>query len=472
MRGTKDDLATEIPDLVVEPPTKPAATATATTAPAFLELDLGPRESGPPIFGDTAPLPELDPFGSDDARAPLAFSGDTSFELVDGTIDGAFELGLELEPLACAPPGSAHGATGQISEGAPAASPPPWPTGVTPRDEELPVVPEEIRSLAGFGAPPSFLFATPIYALRVWRRRRALGVRVAEARRALGALEKERDERVMHVAETARARLEGDARHHTLMLELRAHEAAIAEGEAALSSSAAELEERTRELERQLDELAETLRDQGASVDRARDEVRAIEGRLERVEGRHKRIEIERRALLDVARRKLGPAGGALPPEMVGPLAELDAREAALRPELEEARATLEAARARRDAAVSARELTHQRALEVRARRDAFTNRRTQELAGPTRALEEARARRSTALVELGRAVLAQRGHVPVDEALLEPLRVLDAQVRVAAAELQRLRLARAAYDEPAARRGAWILGLGAVAAGLGPFLL
>lgn len=459
MRGSKDDPAAEIPDLVIEPSAgRPAAsarvsaaqvTAAQVTVSSPLDLELG-GDPTQPSCGGTILTSDIDLFGG-------------------AATDDVFELGLELEPLAAPLSGSPGTAN---ARGAASRATAPWPTGTTPGEEELQIAPTEVERLAAFGAAPSFLLATPVYAVRVWRRRRVLQAQTAVAQRSFDELERARDDAVARIAEAVRPLLDGNDRYHTSMLELRTHEGAIADAEADLSASDAELQAQESDLEGRLEEAATRLRTQEQTTAEERGGVDAARGRLGRVEVQQKRLEIERRALLDVARRKLGPEGGALPPEVATPLAQLEAREAALRPGLDQARGELEAAQTRLTATERAAELTRRDLLELRGRRDAAAARRHQAVAERSRSLDEARARRRGTLLELGRAVLAMRGHVPVDEESLESVRVLDARVREAATQLERLRLAPLACDSVAMQRGVWILGLTTAAAVASPFLL
>jgi chromosome segregation ATPase len=180
----------------------------------------------------------------------------------------------------------------------------------------------------------------------------------------------------------------------------------------------------------------------------------AAESELRRAEAKYQRVQIEIRGVMDLARQVLGPAGGDLPPEQAAKLAELQARAAALEPELNQTKATHSAAVAalREAEAEAQRVLSQIRQLDrQKAGAGATLGKQLNErAAGVTEAEKQLR----DALAEVARAVLGARGALPVPEATLAQLREHDKQVEARATRLEMHVRALDSYDRDRARQG------------------
>lgn len=474
--------AEEVPDLVVEPRGAPRATPGAQQGAALARGAL----AGPPRAAQPAPVSafELD-FGDGDdgagtsasrAAAPIpSFGGpmlESDFELFDeGPNSAAAELdfGFDLEPIAGAAlapsPGAASSRGAVPAAGAaslrgrsvrptPQRSDLPWPVGTTPHPDDLAVDLAGVRQLAGFGDPPGSFLGSPVYALRVALRRRALRSLERDAAAELRRAESARDDVLVEVARECRAQLEANDRYGSLAREFIAHErlieehkAALAEAEAGLHALATDIDAQLEAVERERASALEQL--QGRERDGAE-----LEAQLSRVAAQAKRLDIERRALLDVARRKLGPQGGELPPEISGPLGELDARTAALAPELAEHQRRVSAGQTRLGEARRELELIDAKARRLSAQKTMQLAERQAERQRRAQVLSEAHSAERAALVAVAQAVLGMKGHVGVDEARLVALRELDARVTRAAERLQQVRLGQHAFDSGAVHNG------------------
>jgi hypothetical protein len=119
-----------------------------------------------------------------------------------------------------------------------------------------------------------------------------------------------------------------------------------------------------------------------------------------------------------------------LPPELGAQLAPLLAQAETLKPELEQARAACDASRAENEARGRAIELLEGRENQIEREKRKLVERFQKQLGVRQQGLGEATARRRNVLADVGRAVLAARGGVTVEEAALESLREADGAVR------------------------------------------
>lgn len=437
----------EVPDLIVEhrpaPVAQKSAAGTGTAGMAMptggsFELDLGATRD---VGIDAAP-----------ATAPTLFGGpllDSEFELFDEGPGGAtaeVDFGLDLEPAA---------PTGPVS--AAVAAPPsdvPWPVGATPDSDDLAVDLDEARRIAAFGNPPSSFLGTPLYALRVALRLRALRAQEQQAQTALLRAETARDDVLVDLARSSRAQLEANDRYGSLAEEFRAHERLIEEHVAAVEEADAGLHAAETDITAQIEAVERERSAAQRELQRREGELAELQTQLDRRTAQSKRLDIERRALLDVARRKLGPQGGELPPEVAGPLEQIDARAAVLAPKLNEQRRHVAESKARLLDARHNLDSVDTKLRSLVARKSMTLAERQAERERRARALTDAHADERTALVAVARAILGMKGHVTVGEDSLATQRDLDARVREAAYELEKVRLALRAYDGNAARNG------------------
>lgn len=193
------------------------------------------------------------------------------------------------------------------------------------------------RELAGFGPAPSAFYLLPLYSWKVFKRRRELGVALAEANVEVDRAELRRDEALANVTNAARAEYEGDSRFESGLATVRLlEEQAGARGDA-LSQLSAQAQTTTSQLAQQITALQAQLEQHRGQAQTATAEVTRRQEALGRVVARQKRFLIEARSAQQVAQQAAGgQPGAALAPEHAQKIQELQAQAAALQPEANE----------------------------------------------------------------------------------------------------------------------------------------
>jgi hypothetical protein len=399
-----------VPDLELEPAPRSRASGAAASAPTQRGY------SAPNLFDE-------DPFDS----------GGLSIELNQNATDGKIDFGnsinfdghggLELEPTARSL-GSDNGPQSVVTRRVePSSAEPAWPSGRAPDAETLTIDPVEVVILADYGSAPSSAHLAPAYAYRVFTRQRELKQRLG-----LLNIEQERAEveRETTLAELARAvrpaaeQVDAFKRFFAPLVELE--QVASQRGQA-LSSVNAELGAHGATLDAELAQLAEQVNAQLA-LERDAERVHSERAQLaQRAEAKLKRVHIEIRAVTHVAEQKLGPQGGQIPETEAAQLALLRQRGDGIQPEvaqtkadLEQAKLSLEQTRARLDALRQNERLTSRK-------KQALGERYQKELQLRSAGLGESETQQRSALADLGRAVLAAHGSVPVPEPWLVRVR-------------------------------------------------
>ena len=405
--------AFEIPDLELEAP-----------APSKRAAPLSSRQVQVP--GSAPQLPQIS----------LGLEGEDDFELIQ--LGAAADLKPDADPLA---PQRKIETTD-------------WPRGRTPPADQLSVDPREVALIADYGAAPRSALLAPVYAFRVFSRRKPLKQSLAEQHAALAAAELARDSSLMQLAVELRPALETHEAFKRSLDPVREIERLAAERSAALSQADSGYREQMAKFDAELSSLR-------AAESRARTQARereatshVSESELSRVEAKHQRVQIEIRGVMDLARQKLGPAGGDLPPEHAAKLAELHSRAAAIEPDLTQAKAKHGSAiAALRQAESEAQHLLSQvRQLDrQKASAGATLGKQLNERAA---GVTEAEKNLRDAMSEVARAVLGARGGVPVPEATLAALRQHDKQVEEHARRLETHVRALDSYDHERAKQG------------------
>ncbi len=443
----------DVPDLVLDDAPK-----RTSTPPVSRQQSI---PAGPPTSDDFALTPRS---GQRPSAAPRAPTGEVDLLLDSGgDLDFGFELETSIAPepkAASVPPRrsssgthSAQALTGGLTRDS--AAPRPWPKGVTPHADDLQIDPLEIAIVADYGQAPASFALTPLYALRVFQRQRELKALTATAEASLVAAESRRDDLLLAFVDHCRPALGGNDRCRNLLVEIERSETLAAERQSALGKASAELEGTTAGLDARLS----ALEAERSVAERRRQEAATVLERAEEMFRRHeaqtKRVEIERRSVLDVARQKLGPAGGAIPPDLASKLAELDARAASLAPE--GALLLTERDRARQSLSGVEVELTNNQriARQVEDDKRSFTTRQRGELQLRADGLTEAQRARREALTLVAQRILETRGELfSVDKARLDGIHAADDAVRAALLHATKLRRALTAYDREAAKKG------------------
>ncbi|HEY6079177.1 MAG TPA: hypothetical protein VIW29_10255, partial [Polyangiaceae bacterium] len=397
-----------------------------------LELD---REAGPGVTLSTGSLGGSgQSFGLELSGG--AFGDDNDFELI--------QTGSKVE-LA----GAVTQATAQRVDQS--AS---WPSGRSRAVDQLPIDSAEVALVADYGAGPQSALTAPLYAYRVYARRGPLKRLLAEHAAALEGAEAERDTALARLAGELRPRLEASDGFRRVLEPVRELERVAGDRSAALSQADAGYREQMARFDTELVPLESALTKARAAGLDCQAQAEASESQLRRAEAKLKRVQIEIRGVLDLARQAVGPAGGNIPPAQAAQLAELQARFAALEPEVNQVRAA--------DAGVLAalaKTQAEQRAIEsqlaqLARQKTAAGATLEKQLSARAAGVSEAEQQRREALAEVARAVLAARGTISVPEATLVALREHDRRVDERAVRLETHLRALDSYDRERARQG------------------
>ncbi len=337
------------------------------------------------------------------------------------------------------------------------------PSGVTPPLEDLEITDAEVATVARYGPKPAGFPLAPIYAVRVFQRRRALAAQVKALRAQLQRVESARDEVLADVAANWRPRLTQDERFHSLFQGVDDAERRLGVETSRLADANAGYRDRVRELETQRDRLerrrAELLEvESGLAADLAarEDEHRRLAAQLQRV-----RIVLRNAAQLE-ARAGDPAAGGRLPPDHAARVASAkrqlpiaEQAEAAQRQHVDEAGRRLREAR-------SNTQVVNQELRQLDAQRRQLDRQFTQESSTRSLQVAEGEAEKRTAGADVTRALLATDLGAELGDDELAELKAQDAKVRRAAGEFHRHALALDAYDRQSYRSGVLLLGASA----------
>lgn len=448
--------AFHVPDLELEPaPSKrPASKAfPAAAAPAAREASRGREldiEAGPGITLGSGAL------GSANAAFELELSGGAFGD------DGDFELiqtGSKVELAGAVTHDDAQRHREGVARRHESAS---WPSGRSRSADQLPIDSAEVALVADYGAAPRSALAAPLYAYRIYARRAPLKRALAEHAAALDAAEAERDTVLARLASELRPTLEASDVFRRVLEPVRELERVAGDRSAALSQADAGYREQMARFDAEIAPLESALSAARATgIERAA-QADTSDNQLRRAEAKLKRVQIEIRGVLDVARQAVGPSGGDLPPAQAAQLGELQARLAAIEPEVGEVRA------AHAGVLVAlAKAQSEQRAIESQlgqlARQKASASGAVaKQLSARAAGVSEAEQQRRDAMAEVARAVLAARGSISVPEAALVALREHDRRVDERAVRLETHLRALDSYDHERARQGV-ILALSAL---------
>jgi DNA repair exonuclease SbcCD ATPase subunit len=334
----------------------------------------------------------------------------------------------------------------------------PWPLGRT-NDQKRPVpTHESVAERAGYGSSDVPFYLAPAYTWRVWSQRRALDRALQSQERELRAHDAERDRLLVELTLSLEGVLSKHDRFRGLHSELASATLAFETHERSLAGTNAAI---ASELEVYDDELArlEPERREQARLAQARQAERDDKATArERAHAKLKRVQIEVRNVTDKGRALLGPRGGALPSDLARQLSELTETEASAARELAERSAELDQANAALTTA--ARPLAETlRAMEgVREKKRHLVESTRRRVASESSRMKGAEAAHAEVAKRIALSVLDLKGSIPVDRAVLDRIQIADDRVDAALIELERLRLARDAFDHATYGLGVKIL--------------
>lgn len=323
----------------------------------------------------------------------------------------------------------------------------PWPLGRT-NDQKRPLpTPGSIAERAGYGSSDVPFYLAPAYTWRVWSQRRALGRAFQSQERELQARDAERDRLLVELTLSLEGVLSKQDRFRELLAELTAAARSFETHERALTSTtvaiAGELELHDAELAR-----LEPERSERAKLVQARKAERDAKATTrERAHARLKRVQIEIRNVSDKARALLGPQGGALPQDLAQQLSELTETEAGAARELSGRTAELDQANAALAAAEHPLAETLRAMDEVRQKKQQLVESTRTKVASQSSLMQRSLAAHTEVAKRIALSVLELKGSIPVDRAILDRIQHTDDRVDATLIELERLRLARDAFD-------------------------
>lgn len=333
-----------------------------------------------------------------------------------------------------------------------------WPRGRTPGSDQLSIDAREVALVADYGAAPVNMVLTPLYAFRVFSRRKPLQRAVAEHHTALANAELERDQQLMQLAMQLRPVLEAHDAFKRALGPVREVERLAGERSAALSQADSGFRDQMAKFDAELAGLRESESRARAVATEREATKNACEGELRRVEAKHQRVQIEMRGVMDLARQKLGPSGGELPPDLAAKLAELQGREAAIAPDLAQAKAKHDAATTALRDAEAETQRTLAQIRQIDRQKASAGNTLGKQLHERAAGVSEAEKQLRDALAEVARAVLGARGAVPVADATLSELLKHDKLVSERATRLETHVRALDSYDRERVKQGVIIV--------------
>jgi hypothetical protein len=332
-----------------------------------------------------------------------------------------------------------------------------WPTGRSPESGALIIDPVEVRLAADYGPPPSAGLLSPLYAVRVVRRRGELESTIKRLAVVLAAAETKRDALLAATALELRGKalmVEGGDDLYAPVVEI---ERLALDRRSSLAGANADYDRRAQEIEHGAEALRREAARLDGAVELAARELSKQRELLERATAKKKRLYIEVRAIMDAAEK----SGGAFSSAQSTRIAELEAAVAAHNPELERAqRATEEAEAAHATAEAEGRQVARRLAEASRVRRSLDDEFRKQ-IGVRSEGVEESERERAQALADVMRRILAGRGRmVDVPKDVLAGIAEADRAVHSGALELEKLVRALDSYDRGAYRRGRVVIGI------------
>jgi hypothetical protein len=440
----------EIPDLEldVQPVRRPARPIPAAAAPSLSTS--AARERGVPSFFDDDALMAGSPtieLADDGEQYRAAHLGADFDALGESELMGNAHCDLNIRsgavPHSAGPASSVTGAQSNH-----------WPTGHAPARDQLAIDALELRLLANYGEPPKNAYSTPAYAFRVFARQRELKATLGQLEAERARADAERESVLAELARTVRpdtVRSEPFQRLVAPLVELE--QVASARGHA-LTSVNAELAAQAKALDTELATINEQLVGEQARERDARRRYDDCEAAAKRAEAKLKRVHIEIRAVTEVAKQKLAPHAGSLAETEAGELAALKQRADAAQPEVEQTKADLQRAKVVLDQASALVGTARQSERLVGRKKRALVAHYQHELDLRGRGLSESQEQERAALADLGRAVLAAGGSVPVPEAWLERVRSASQRADGLLLRSEMQRRALDAYDRAQVLQG------------------
>ncbi|MGE3673062.1 MAG: hypothetical protein AB7K71_25525 [Polyangiaceae bacterium] len=333
-----------------------------------------------------------------------------------------------------------------------------YPRGDTPAPNELPIDRVDVEVAADFGEAPKGWVTAPVYAWRVFLRRRELKSKIRLAEHRLVSLEAQRDHALAEFADTLRGDIERDQSASRLLQPLHEVEQRAGERSDAFAAVEHDFQEKCGALDQQDVDLQveqEGLRQQIGALDHEASQYRE---QYKRAEVAFKRLHIELRSANELVSMAAAGASTADPEAAAQRARELEQQIAAETPGVQQLRHELELRERPLREALHRMETLERERGQLSKERKQLSEALRKQTSLRTRGLNEVQAEVVQALTEVGRQVLRTPGNLAVDEAQLRPIREHSEKVYDAAVELELWARAMYAFDEIAYRRGGQLI--------------
>lgn len=457
----------DVPDLDLGPLVPRRAEPNASAAPAA-------RSAAPPKAASSAGA--LDYFGTGfeedhfDAGSNVAARGGAATGNYDGASldlddeEGQAKLSLELSSYRPpAPAGSMAPAEPALplpsgAPGAPSRAPPQASLAPLPSVDS-----GAVGLLAGYGPAPSAIYLAPLYAFRVFTRKRALGADLARVNAELGRAENKLDEQLASLASGVRGELENDARFGESFAPVQQLESIAGERGAQLNQTNEQFQNQNSALVQQLEAVDQQRPPLDQEKERLSTDVAAREAELARVVARQKRFLIEARSVkMSAEQRPAGTPQGApvpIPPEALAQIQALEAQAASVQPEVDQHKQELAATQSALQAVRNQLGALAQHTRRIQEHQKALERQFQGQLKAASAGFSEAQGELTRALAAVGRLLLAQQDGLSLDPAILAAIRATEAELR-RLNESNAMHLAALdAYDRETVKRGTLLVG-------------
>lgn len=333
----------------------------------------------------------------------------------------------------------------------------PSPSSAISLVEPIEVDPFELLALADFGPVPTSLWQTPLYAIRVFRRRAQLEKEIERIEKELKLREAAFSDSLVALVDDLRPALEehpsgGRWFAPIYELELRAR----ARGEA-LESVSAEFSAKVAEVDREIATGEEACEAELTKLAPLTEELERRKAEHGRAEAMLKRVEIEIRAAQQAARAAAGPDAKVAPPEHALKIQDLSKVREARAADVARTKAELDEVlkpHQARERLISDR---RRQIAELRRGRKSLEEAYGRQLSVRTEGVAEAERERREMTVEIG-ARLLEDSPIAIEPAVRERVQRARGSFEAVVGELRKYQEAREAFDRGANGRGRAII--------------
>ena len=404
----------------------------------------------PPRPQSDSEIPDLD-VGTPSKGRPPGTTNQASVRPDGGSAYGTagiFDDDLLDSSLDIAPLDVQLSARSQTS-GSPAESPRQWPKGVTPEAGTVTIALSQVEPLCTWGPKPDNWWQAIPYAYLVYQGRRQLLGHLQATYDELTHAESRRDECLAALGLSLKDAISPEGGMNSVLQAVAAATVEYGQSTQHHQSVEAAIESETRALDDALAKEQAKLGELQGNLRRSERNVEDAQLNLKREQARLQRLGIERRNI---------EQAGAQTADCAAKLEELRQQAEAITFQINAANTAVAASRVALADASAQTEQTSLHMREVHRRKDQLTRSQSSQLRQASQAANTAVARRTGALADLGRAILAASGRLAVDDAVLKELLKHDEVVGAVWLRQQMYVQALDHYDRDSVRRGTSIV--------------